>query len=181
MIYWVRESTVFSFTYRLPIRFLNEELVKFNLRMQVKDKELREKLTPTFDLGCKRVLLSDDWYSALQQPNVKLVTNRIREINSNSIITHDGDEHPVDIIIWSTGFQVQKFPIPIYGVNGRSLAEQWSETMQVSIFVLKKRCIKLCCRLISGISRCNYSKFPKLVFSSWSKHRSWSQFSGSND
>jgi cation diffusion facilitator CzcD-associated flavoprotein CzcO len=134
LVYWVRESTVFSFTYRLPIRFLNAELVKFNLARQVKDKELRKKLTPTFDLGCKRVLLSNDWYSTLQQPNVKLVTNRIKEVTSNSIITNDGDEYPVDIIIWSTGFQVQQFPLPLYGVNGRSLIEDWSKTMQVSTF-----------------------------------------------
>jgi cation diffusion facilitator CzcD-associated flavoprotein CzcO len=79
-------------------------------------------------------LLTNDWYPALQQPNVKLVTNRIQEIKSNSIVTRDGDEYPVDIIIWSTGFQVQRFPLPIYGVNGRSLTEQWSETMQASIF-----------------------------------------------
>jgi cation diffusion facilitator CzcD-associated flavoprotein CzcO len=99
----------------------------------VKDKELRKKLTPTWDLGCKRVLLSDNWYSTIQKPNVKLVTNRIQEIKPNSIVTHDGDEYPVDIIIWSTGFLVQKFPLPLYGSTGGSLTEQWSETMQVSI------------------------------------------------
>jgi len=130
VVYWIRESTVLSFTYRLSIRFFNEELVKYNLRRPVKDKELRKKLTPTFDLGCKRVLVTSDWYPAIQKPNVKLVTNRIREIKSNSIVTHDGDEYPVDIIIWSTGFQVQKFPYAVYGVNDRSLVEQWSETMQ---------------------------------------------------
>ena len=130
LVYWVRESTVLSFTYRLPVRFINEELVKFNLRRQVKDKELRKKLTPKFDLGCKRVLLSNDWYSTIQQPNVKVVTDRIQEIKENSIVTKEGDEYPVDTIIWSTGFQVQNFPLDIYGVNGRSIAEQWSDTMQ---------------------------------------------------
>ncbi|CAF4224646.1 unnamed protein product, partial [Rotaria sordida] len=69
-------------------------------------------------------------YSSIQQPNVKLITNRIQEVKSNSIVTCDGDEYPVDIIIWSTGFQVQNFPLPIYGISGCSLAEQWSETMQ---------------------------------------------------
>jgi cation diffusion facilitator CzcD-associated flavoprotein CzcO len=137
VMYWIREAFVLSFTYRLPTRFINEELVKYNLRRQVKDKELRKKLTPSFELGCKRVLVTNDWYPALQQPNVKVVTNRIQEIKSNSIVTRDGDEYPVDIIIWSTGFQVQKFPLPVYGVNGRSLVEQWSGTMQVSIFLKK--------------------------------------------
>ena len=137
-VYWIRESTVLSFTYRLPVRYLNEELVKFNLRRQVKDKELRKKLTPNFDLGCKRVLLSNDWYSTLQQPNVQLVTNRIKEITEDMIVTHDGDRYPVDIIVWSTGFQVQRFPIEIYGSNGRPIVDQWSQTMQVSVLLTVK-------------------------------------------
>jgi cation diffusion facilitator CzcD-associated flavoprotein CzcO len=133
VMYWLREATALSFTYRLPVRHALQEVVKFNLQMQVKDKELRKKLTPSFDLGCKRVLVTNDWYPALQKPNVELVTNRIQEIKSNSIVTRDGDEYPVDIIIWSTGFQVQKFPLPVYGVNGRSIADQWSESLQVNV------------------------------------------------
>jgi cation diffusion facilitator CzcD-associated flavoprotein CzcO len=132
-VYWVRESRVLSLVYRLPIRYINEELVKYSLRIQVKDEELRKKLTPTWDLGCKRILLSDNWYSTIQKPNVKLVTDRIQEIKPNSIVTNHGEEYPVDIIIWSTGFLVQKFPLPLYGSTGVSLTEQWSETMQVSI------------------------------------------------
>ena len=132
-IYWVRESTVLSFVYRLPLRYLNAELVKFNLRRQVKDPELRKILTPSFELGCKRVLITNDWYPTLQEPNVKLVTDRIRELNENGIVTKDGKQHPVDIIIWSTGFQVQQFSLPIYGKNKRSMKDQWSKTMQVSL------------------------------------------------
>jgi cation diffusion facilitator CzcD-associated flavoprotein CzcO len=130
-IYWSREVYVLGFAYRWPIRFINQALVKHNLRMQIKDEQLREKVTPIWDLGCKRVLVTSDWYSTLQKSNVKLITNRIQEIKSHSIITHDGDEYPVDIIIWSTGFETQKFSIPVYGINGCSLAEQWSATMQV--------------------------------------------------
>ena len=133
LVYWIRESTVLSFTYRLPVRFVNQELVKFNLRRQVKDVELRKRLTPSWDLGCKRVLLSNDWYSTLQQSNVKLVTNRIREVTDNSIVTYDGDTYPVDVIVWSTGFRVQTFPLQVNGVKGLTLNDQWSETMQVSL------------------------------------------------
>lgn len=133
-IYWGREVYVLAFAYRWPIRFMNQALVKQNLRMQIKDEELRKKLTPVWDLGCKRVLVTSDWYPTLQKPNVQLITNRIREIRSHSIVTHDGDEYPVDVIIWSTGFQTQRFGIPIYGIEGCSLAEQWSETMQVNLF-----------------------------------------------
>ena len=140
LTYWIFESLVFSFVYRLPIRFVIEQLVKFNLVRQVKDEELRKKLTPTWDVGCKRMLFSNDWYPTIQQPNVKLITNRIREITTNSIVTYDDDnEYPVDIIVWSTGFQVQQFPLTVYGVNGCSLGEQFSESMQVRIYVFLLR------------------------------------------
>ena len=137
-LYWIRESTVLSFTYRLPTRIINQELVRFNLRRSVKDEGLRKKLTPSFDLGCKRVLLTNDWYSTLQQPNVQVVTNRIREIKPHAIVTHDGDEYPVDIIVWSTGFLVQKFPLDIRGINDLRLTDQWSQTMQVSACFTQK-------------------------------------------
>ncbi len=129
-IYWSREAYVLSFAYRWPIRYVNQGLVQYNLNTQVNDLELRKKVTPKWDLGCKRVLVTSDWYPALQKSNVKLVTNLIREIKSHSIVTYDGDEYPVDIIIFSTGFEAQKFSIPTYGINGCSLAEQWSETMK---------------------------------------------------
>jgi cation diffusion facilitator CzcD-associated flavoprotein CzcO len=131
LMYWIREATALSFAYRWPIRHAYQAVVKYNLDRQVEDKDLRKKLTPTFDLGCKRVLITNDWYPAIQQPNVQIVTNRIQEIKPNSIVTHDGDEYPIDILIWSTGYQVQKFALPVFGVNGRSLAEQWSESLQV--------------------------------------------------
>lgn len=132
-IYWIRESTVLSFVYRLPVRFINQELVKYNIRREVKDEALRKKLTPKWDLGCKRVLITNDWYPTIQKPNVRIVSNRIQRLTPNSIVTYDGDEYPVDVIIWSTGFLVQKFPLAIYGEKGISLIDQWAETMQVSI------------------------------------------------
>ncbi|CAF3537993.1 unnamed protein product [Rotaria sordida] len=130
IIYWIYESTALSFTYRLPIRHICQELVNYNLTRQVKDKELRKELTPSFDVGCKRILISNDWYPTLQKPNVLLVTSRIREVTSNSIITQDGNEYPVDIIVWSTGFQVHKIPFEIFGSNSFSLSKLWAETIQ---------------------------------------------------
>ncbi|CAF1585974.1 unnamed protein product [Rotaria sp. Silwood1] len=132
-IYWMYESTALSFTYRLPIRHICQELISYNLMRQVKDKELRKKLTPSFDFGCKRVLVSNDWYPTLQKPNVSLVTSRIRDVTSSSIVTQDGNEYPVDIIVWSTGFQVHKIPFEIFGSNGVALSELWAETIQVRI------------------------------------------------
>ncbi len=133
MIYWGIESFALSFAYRLPVRFIIQRLVRYNLEREVKNTELRKKLTPTWDFGCKRMLLANNWYSTLQKPNVQLVTNRIREVKSHSIVTYDEDEYPIDIIIWSTGFQVQSLSLSIYGINGCSLNEQWSQRIQVTI------------------------------------------------
>ena len=134
MIYWATEALALSFVYRLPVRFIIQGLARYNLSTQVKDEQLRKKLTPSWDFGCKRMLLTNDWFSTLQKPNVRLVTNRIREVKSHSIVTYDGDEYPVDVIIWSTGFQAQAFPISVYGIHGCSLADQWSQTMQVGMW-----------------------------------------------
>ncbi|CAF1303598.1 unnamed protein product [Adineta steineri] len=130
IIYWLTENLVLAFVYRLPIRYIIQWLVRYNLNRQVKNLDLRKKVTPTWEFGCKRMLLTNNWYSTIQKSNVKLITNRIQEIKEHSIVTYDGDEYPVDIIIWSTGYQVQTFSLPVYGINGRSLAEQWSETIQ---------------------------------------------------
>ena len=131
ILYWIYESTALSFTYRLPIRHIYQELINYYLISEVKDEELRKKLSPTFDLGCKRLLLSSDYYSTLQKPNVSLITKEIQEVTSISIITQDGAEYPLDIIVWSTGFQVQRIPFEIFGSNGATLSELWAETIQV--------------------------------------------------
>ncbi|CAF0825114.1 unnamed protein product [Rotaria sordida] len=130
IMYWIMESLALSFAYRWPLKFLIDKLVKYNLERQVKDIELQKKLIPIWEFGCKRMLITNDWFSTLQKSNVKLVTNRIREITSHSIITYDGDEYPVDIIIWSTGFLTQEFPLSVYGINGCLLTKKWSETIQ---------------------------------------------------
>ena len=105
----------------------NERLAQRHLAAQVRDPELRAKLTPSYRMGCKRVLLSNDYYPALQQPNVELVTERIREIRPHAIVTDDGVEHEVDTIVLATGFKVTELPISerIRGRDGRTLAETW--------------------------------------------------------
>ncbi len=178
LVYWLFETFVFSFAYRLPTRFLFTKLAKYYLQNQVKDEELRKKLTPSFELGCKRVLFTHDWYSAIRQANAQVITNRIREIRSNSIVTYDGDEYPVDVIVWSTGFQVHKFSLPIYGVNGRSLAEQWSETVQVSN--AQNKDLSKCLTLITGVSWSDCAEFSQPVFSFGTEQPAWPQLSSDN-
>jgi len=93
----------------------------------VPDPELREKLTPHYTMGCKRILLSDDFYPALTRSNVEVITDRIREVRANSIVTEDGQEHEIDTIICGTGFHVTNAHLPqyIHGRDGRSLADHW--------------------------------------------------------
>lgn len=132
VIYWQRELLVIGFVYQ-PQRL--EEGMKIgrrHLARQVADPVLREKLTPHYTLGCKRVLLSDDFYPAISQPNVEVVTERIREVQAHSIISEDGREHEIDAIICGTGFHVTDAQLPqcIYGHGGQSLAESWQSGPQ---------------------------------------------------
>ncbi len=95
----------------------------------IDDPELRRKLTPTDELGCKRVMLTDDWYPALAQPNVELVTERIEAVTPSGIRDASGAERPAEALILATGFSTHDFvaPMEICGREGRSLVEEWRE------------------------------------------------------
>jgi cation diffusion facilitator CzcD-associated flavoprotein CzcO len=125
-IYWAREFFVLQFRNR-RMRQLATRMALRQLEQQVPDPELRAKLTPRYELGCKRILPTDEWYPALMQPNVELVTDGILEIRPRSIVTADGAEREVDTIIFGTGFHVTDLPIAerVRGRDGRSLAERW--------------------------------------------------------
>jgi cation diffusion facilitator CzcD-associated flavoprotein CzcO len=102
-----------------------------HLRSQVADPELRAKLTPDFEIGCKRVLVSNDWYRALAQPNVDVVAAGVREVRGNVVVGSDGSECEVDTIILGTGFEVVPPPITelIHGRDARSLADVWRQSL----------------------------------------------------
>lgn len=128
-IYWRNELTVLGFVYNPSRVEEGEKLARQHLERQVADPVLREKLTPHYRMGCKRVLLSDDFYPALQQPNVEVITNHIREVKEHSIVTDDGQEREIDVIICGTGFHVTDTQLPQYidGRNEQSLADTWSD------------------------------------------------------
>jgi cation diffusion facilitator CzcD-associated flavoprotein CzcO len=95
----------------------------------IEDPDLRRKLTPTDAVGCKRLMLTDDWYPTLTKPNVDLVTNRIAEVTPRGIRPEDGSERPADVLVLATGFKTHDFvaPMEIVGADGRTLAEEWAE------------------------------------------------------
>jgi cation diffusion facilitator CzcD-associated flavoprotein CzcO len=111
---------------------LPERMAGKHLREQVEDPALRARLTPNYRIGCKRILISDEYYPALVQPNVEVVTDSIARITPRGIVTADGVERELDTIIFGTGFHVTDIPFSkwIYGGDGRSLAEAWSGSAQ---------------------------------------------------
>jgi cation diffusion facilitator CzcD-associated flavoprotein CzcO/acetyl esterase/lipase len=96
---------------------------------QVSDPALKAALTPDHVLGCKRVLISPDYYSTLERPNVELVTQGVRELTENGVVAEDGSERPADVIVLSTGFESTRFlaPMEIRGRDGQDLNEVWRE------------------------------------------------------
>ena len=127
--YWTSEL-------RGPIVFYNSKLLSrlgvalsmWNLRRQVKDPELRKKLTPDFQFGCKRVLVSDDFWASFERDNVELITESIEGIESSGVRTKDGSLHEADVLVLATGFKLglATAPFPIIGREGRTLDEAWS-------------------------------------------------------
>ena len=130
-IYWARELFVLQFRHR-AMRSLLERIPLAHMRKQIKDPELRRKLTPDYRLGCKRILPTDEWYPALTKPNVEVVTEGIAEVRPHSVVAADGSEREVDTIIFGTGFHVTDVPIAdlVSGRDGRTLAEVWHGSMQ---------------------------------------------------
>ena len=118
----------FHFGFRHPAAMgVAERRARAHIARQVPDPELRQKLTPDYRLGCKRILGSDTWYPALCADNVDVVTAGVAEVTADAIIDGDGVAHPVDTIIFGTGFQVTDPPIShrVRGRDGRTLAEAW--------------------------------------------------------
>ena len=127
VVYWTRELFVTGLIRNSRIVERAEGVAHRHLARQVPDPELRAKLTPDYRPGCKRLLLSNDYYPALQQPNVELVTEKIVRVTPRGVQTADGVEHEVDVIIYGTGFRVTDNPVfeRIADADGASLNDHW--------------------------------------------------------
>jgi cation diffusion facilitator CzcD-associated flavoprotein CzcO len=125
-----QEAQVLAFTMWPQIFTLAKRVALGNLHKSVKDPVLREKLTPTFQMGCKRVLLSDDYYPALAQDNVEVVTDPIDKVTGRGVVTANGTEREVDVVVVCTGFYTTELPVTehIVGRHGLTLADQWRES-----------------------------------------------------
>jgi cation diffusion facilitator CzcD-associated flavoprotein CzcO len=128
-IYWTRELLALGFVVEPRILGLAEGIGRRYLTRKVADPALRAKLTPTYRLGCKRVVPSNDYLPALQRDNVELVTDGILEVRPHGIVTKDGAERAVDAIVLATGFEAaeQVAPFEVRGRDGRELNEVWRD------------------------------------------------------
>jgi len=110
----------------------------------VKDKALRKTLTPHYSLGCKRILLSNNWYRALGKENVNVVSG-VTMIQGNEVISSDGSSCEVDVIIFGTGFEVSNPPLGklVHGINGQTLAQQWAGSPEAYMGTMTENCPNL--------------------------------------
>ena len=125
--YWFREWNLLAFTGAGRLRALAEKQARRHLAAQVPEAALRERLTPDYAIGCKRILMSNDYYPALGQPNVDVVTSGITEVRPHSVVDADGVEHELDVLVYGTGFRVMDIPVAhrLTGRAGRTLWQAW--------------------------------------------------------
>jgi cation diffusion facilitator CzcD-associated flavoprotein CzcO len=112
-----------------PALWMLQKAARANLEDNVADRELREKLRPDYRAGCKRLIISPNFYDAIQRPNAHLVTEPIARVEADGVRTVDDQLHPLDVLVLATGFRVDRFlrPIEVIGRDGIRLDELWGK------------------------------------------------------
>jgi cation diffusion facilitator CzcD-associated flavoprotein CzcO len=130
-IFWRQEFRVLGFLGHEFIRKKAEAIALRHLARAIEDPKMRAELTPNYQLGCKRVLVSDDYYPTLNRSNVELVTEGISEVCPHSIVTSDGVERPIDVLIYGTGFRATEPLIGcrVVGKGGVEIHDAWGNRM----------------------------------------------------
>ncbi|NYT84436.1 flavin-containing monooxygenase [Pollutimonas harenae] len=126
-LFWGNES---RFPQRRQVPAFIEQVSSMalnHLKNQVPDETLRQKLTPNYAIGCKRILLSNDYYPTLMQPNVSLETTGISHVDKHGVVLKNQDRIDLDLLVIATGFEAADLPVAevIHGTDGKSLAEKW--------------------------------------------------------
>jgi len=126
-LYWGHEAFVPAFTLQPKLAAPAKMQALKNISKSIKDPELRAKVTPHFMLGCKRVLRSNDWYPSLAADHTELVTDPIAKVTGNAVVTADGTEREIDVLVVATGFYTTELPITehVTGRSGQTLADRW--------------------------------------------------------
>jgi cation diffusion facilitator CzcD-associated flavoprotein CzcO len=128
-IYWAHEGYVPAFTVQPKMAAPAKKVAAANIAKGIKDPALRAKVTPHFEFGCKRVLRSNTYYPALAADNTEVVTDPIAKVTGDAIVTADGVERQIDVLVVATGFYTTELPIVEHiSAGGRTLAETWTES-----------------------------------------------------
>lgn len=127
-LYWLLEARALGFNGHPALLRAAERIAQGHLAKHVSDPALRAKLTPDYRMGCKRVLVSNDYYPALARDNVEVVTEGVTEVREHSVVAADGTEREVDAIVFGTGFHVTDAfdNLDIIGRDDRNLAKEWA-------------------------------------------------------
>jgi cation diffusion facilitator CzcD-associated flavoprotein CzcO len=129
--FWELEARVPLFTRWPALARLAQRLAVRHLHRSVTDPVVRERLTPDYTMGCKRILLSNDYWPAFDRDNVQLVTDPLTRVTPDAVVTADGTRHVVDAVVLGTGFDLSgSFErIDIRGLEGQSLSQAWADGM----------------------------------------------------
>lgn len=127
--YWMLESRVLAFAHRPQLMKVVQRMALRHLHKQVATPGLRQALTPNYTIGCKRILMSNDYYPALTRSHVQVVSQAIQRIEADAVVTADGVRHPADCLIFGTGFQATA-PLPrgmLIGRDGLDILDSWHD------------------------------------------------------
>jgi cation diffusion facilitator CzcD-associated flavoprotein CzcO len=127
-----REALVGAFVKRPAWLRTAQRIALAHLAKSVPDPALRAALTPDYVMGCKRILLSGDFYPAVSQPNVELIASGLAKVDGSTLTAQDGTATDADVIIFATGFHTIDMPVAarIYGPGGVTLAQAWGQDMR---------------------------------------------------
>jgi cation diffusion facilitator CzcD-associated flavoprotein CzcO len=131
-IYWLLEARGLGFAVDPRLQAPLQKMARHHLERQVADPALRAQLTPDYTIGCKRILLSSDYYPALQRQNVHLITDPVTSITEAGVTDGTGTLHEADVLIYATGFRVVDAAgqLNITGRDGRRLADAWQDGIE---------------------------------------------------
>lgn len=128
-IYWSHEARVLVFSKAPKLMKAVARMGRRHVERSIRDEELRRKVTPDYLPGCKRILISNDYYASLDRSNVEVTTDGVREIVEDGVVLASGRHVPLDTLIYGTGFTVQSYlgKLRIHGRGGHELSERWGK------------------------------------------------------